>query len=247
MNKNAVLSTVSVVGVVLVALILINIFHISYPISVVTSTRSGELSVVGEGKVDVIPDNASVNVGINVDNRPSTQEVQQMLDKVHNNIVDAMLKLGIKKEDITTQNYSITPAYQYVDNQNKPNGFTGSASISIKVRKIEQVSQVVQDATTAGATEVQGTDFSVENPDRYREEARNKAIQNAKEQAQKLAITLGIHLGKITNIVESSDNPAPVPVFESALSAKVAGSGGPDIQPGSQTISTVVTLYFEKN
>jgi uncharacterized protein YggE len=247
MNKNLVLSTLSIVGIMFVALVLINIFHISYPISVVTSTRSSELSVVGEGKVDVVPDNASVNVGINVDNKKSTAEVQQMLDKTHNNIVDAMLKLGIKKEDITTQNYSISPAYEFVDNQNKPNGFTGSASLSIKLKKIELVSQVVQAATAAGATDIQGTSFSVENPDAYREEARNKAIQNAKEQAQKLATTSGIRLGKETKILESNNNTATVPVFGTAMSAKVASSNGPEIQPGSQTISSVVTLYFEKN
>lgn len=247
MNKNIFFSTISVVGVILLALIFINFFHISYPISVITSSRSSELSVVGEGKVDVIPDTADITVGIRVDNKPTAAEVQKTLDQTHNSIIDSMTKLGIKKEDIKTQNYSINPSYQFTDNQNKPNGYSGNASISIKVRKITLVSQVVQSATAAGANDIQGTSYSVDNPDTYREQARSKAIENAKDQAHKLANTLGIRLGKITNIVESNNNGGPLPMFEKAASLNMASGNGPEMQPGSQTISSVVTLFFEKN
>jgi uncharacterized protein YggE len=247
MNKNIISSTIAVVGVILFALILIDIFHISYPISVITSSRSSELSVVGEGKVDVVPDSAQVNLGIMVTNKPTVAEVQAIMDQTHNGIVAAMEELGIKKQDITTSSYSINPLLDYSDNQNKQIGFSGAASLSVKVRKTALLAQVIQEATAAGANEVQGTSYSVENPDKYREQAREQAISNAKEQAKKLAKTLGIRLGKVTNIVESNVNGGPIMYDKAVPAMGMGGGGGPEMQPGSQTISSVVTLYFEKN
>ena len=92
--------------------------------------------------------------------------------------------------------------------------------------------------------------YTVENPEKYREEARDQAIANAKTQAQKLANQLGIHLGKVSNIVESSTNPGPIPFAQSDMKTLAIGSNAPvqpAIQPGTQTIDSTVTLYFEKN
>ncbi len=121
-----------------------------------------------------------------------------------------------------------------------------TTNISIKVKNVQMVSQVIQEVTKAGANQVQGARFSVDNPEKDRERARNIAIQNAKTQAQKLAKTLGIRLGKITNIVESSPPQGPIVYPMARFEAGIAGSGGPQIEPGNQTISSVVTLFFEK-
>ena len=88
----------------------------------------------------------------------------------------------------------------------------------------------------------------VDDPAKYRAEARKKAIDNAKEQANKIASDLGIKLGKIVNISESSPDSA-VPVYalkDAAMSRGAGGGGNAAIEPGSQTITSVVTLYFEK-
>ena len=247
MNKNLIGTTVGISLVIFILLWMINFFHISYPVSITTSNVSTELSVVGEGKVDIVPDTATVNLGITVDTKPTVGEVKTILDKTNNDIVAAVMKQGIKKEDIKTQNYSLTPSYQYIDNQNKQTGFQGSVNMSIKMHDTNLVGNVIESATAAGANQVLGTDFSVDNPDKAREEARNKAIENAKEQAQKLASNLGIRLGKVTNIVESGSNGGPVPMFANEMTAGGFGvAKTADLQPGSQTISSVVTLYFEK-
>jgi uncharacterized protein YggE len=71
-------------------------------------------------------------------------------------------------------------------------------------------------------------------------------IANAKEQAQKLANTLGIKLGKVTNIIESS-NDAGGPIIYDKMAAGMGGAAAnPQIEGGTQEISSVVTLYFEK-
>ncbi|MBI4092099.1 MAG: SIMPL domain-containing protein [Candidatus Levybacteria bacterium] len=225
-------------------LLLVKFFDISYPISITTRTVSGELAVVGEGKVDVVPDTASVQAGIVVSEAATIQEAEQKINEINNKIIAALERLGIDKKDIKTSNYSINPSYDFTPNgRNNISGYTGNASLTLTIRKQELVPQVITAATEAGANQVYNSGFTVDDPSKYREEARNKAIQNAKDQARKLSKELGINLGRVVNIVESTPGPDRiVPLF-----AREAGVGGaPDLQPGSQTITSVVTLYFEK-
>ena len=78
---------------------LIKFFDISYPISLTTRTVSGELAVVGEGKVDVVPDTASVQAGITAEGK-TVQEVEGKINEINNKIVSALERLGIdKKQD----------------------------------------------------------------------------------------------------------------------------------------------------
>lgn len=245
-NKNFLRNFLVVIIVFLAALYLIKAFDISYPLTIVSTTKSTELAVVGEGKVEVTPDTAYVNAGITVDNQANVSEVQTIINTVNNKIIDGLGKLEIKKADIKTSNYSISPNYKYENNSNSISGYNGNATVQVKVRNTQLVSQVIEAVTSAGANQIQGVSFSIDNPDIYREEARDKAIANAKDQAEKMAKNLGINLGKITNIVESSPEQ-PVALTNTAYSAEIGGGPvAPVVEPGSQTVSSVVTLYFEK-
>ena len=222
----------------------IKTFDISLPVSVTTRIVSGELSVVGEGKVDVVPDTASVQAGIIVSDAKTVQDAERKINDVNNKIVSELEKLGIDKKDIKTTNYSINPNYNYDGGKNNITGYYGNATLTIKVKETEKLPQVINAATQAGANQIYDTQYILDNPSKYREEAREKAIQNAREQAEKLANQLGIRLGKIVNIVESTpDSIIPYPVLRSE---GIGSAETPNLSPGTQTISTVVTLYFER-
>lgn len=245
---------VSLYGTILLLTVLalwfINALNISYPLSVTTKSVSGELAVVGEGKVDIVPDLATTDLGIVVNNAKTVEDAQNQINKVNNAIITSLSSLKIKKEDIKTSNYSIYPNYDYQSNPaGSITGYNGNVTVSVKVRDTAKLPDVLSLSTKAGANQVIGTNFSVDKPEKYREEARVKAIQNAREQAEKLASNLGIRLGKIVNIVESTNTPGPIMPFAAKSQELSVGSGGgiaPDLQPGSQTISSTVTLYFEK-
>jgi len=247
-NNKFLTNFVIAVFISLFALFLIKILDISYPVLITSTVKSTELAVVGEGKIDVVPDLAYVDAGITVNNAATTEEVQQTINKTNNDIIEAMKKLRIPKADIKTSNYSIYPNYIFENNQNRINGYNGNATIEIKVRNPQLASQAVEAATKAGANQVNGTRFVVDSPEKYREEARNKAIQNAKDQANKLAQSLGIGLGRVVNIVESSPDQSGIiyPMAKSLNAEGMGGRGGPGIEPGTQTITSTVTLYFEK-
>lgn len=229
-------------------LFLINFLNISFPVSMTTTSRSSELAVVGEGKIDISPDTAYVDAGIYVNNVKTVQEAQDKITSVNNAIITSMQGLGVKKEDIKTSNFSINPDYLYESGRNQIRGYSGNATVTVKTTNLALVAQIIVAATTAGANQVQGARFTIDNPQTYREQVREKAITNAKEQAKKLASTLGIKLGKITNIVESTPDSIMYPYM--AKSAPMALEGMADaqaiIEPGTQTLTSTVTLYFEK-
>lgn len=232
-----------------IGILLMNFLHIKLPISVTSSMQSSELAVVGEGKMDIAPDTAFVDLGITVSSVATVQEAQASIDKVNNAVIEAVKQLGINKENVKTTNYSINPSYTYDNGKDRINGYNGNATITVKTSKTDLTPKIIEVATAAGANQVQGARFSVEKPEAYRTKARNEAIANAKAQAKQIAADLGIKLGKVTNIVESNGTDGGVYPVDSL---KAYGMGGgspssPSIEPGTQTISSTVTLYFEKN
>jgi uncharacterized protein len=247
-NKKLISTYSALVVITVLALFVIKFFNISYPLEVTTSTTSNELSVVGEGKVDVVPDTAYVNVGITVNNKSNAKEAQNSINTINNNIIQALDKLGIPKKNIKTTNYSVYPEYDYNSSERTIVGYNGNATLEVKTDKVSLATQVVDIATENGANEIQGTRFEVNNPEKYREEARNKAIENAKEQAEKLAGTLGIKLGRVVNVVESGSANSYQPFLEGKLMAADGrgGASSSSFEPGNQTITSIVTLFFEK-
>lgn len=241
-TKNITLTIASVI----VGLFIIKTLNIGYPLHVSVSNTSTELAVVGEGRVDVVPDVAYVDVGVTVNNAATVEEARKKMDKINSDLVSAVKKLGVTSKDIKTTNYSVYPSYTYENNTNRITGYDGNATVTIKTKKIESTAQVIESATKAGANQINNTRFAVDNPAKYREEARESAIKNAKEQAQKLAGSLGIKLGKVINVVESlNDGSSPVmPMYQKFEGG--GGGSGPLLEAGSETITSTVTLYFEK-
>ncbi len=228
---------------IITALYLIKVFDIAYPLKIVSTTQTTELAVVGEAKIDVSPDAAIINLGINATEK-SVSQVREKIDQINNNFLAELEKLSVKKELIKTNNYSVQPNYDYSEGQ-KIIGYTGNMRLQIKVKDFSLVNRILEKAEAVGINQIEGVNFFVDNPEVYREKVREKAIANAKNQAEKLAKSLEIKLGRITNIVES---PPREPIFYQ----KTMGAGGtgnfssPVLEPGVETISTVVTLYFEK-
>ena len=247
-QTNKILTTYSLILILtFIFLWVVNFFNISYPLTITSMQTSGELAVVGVGKVDIIPDTASVDLGIVVSDVKTVDEAQTKMNTVNNAIVESVKKVGIDEKDVKTSNYSITPTYNYDRGANSITGYSGNATVTIKVRDTSKLPAVIQEATKAGANQVMGTNYLVDKPETYREKARQMAINNAKEQAQKLASQLGIRLGRVTNIVESSNGTGPIPMMYAEKSIGMGGQApAPDLQPGTQTITSTVTLYFEK-
>lgn len=247
MSKAFILKPFVIGVIILFFLVVIKAFNIAFPVRVTTATAQ-DLAVVGEGKVEVVPDSANVEAGITVTNAATVEAAQSEINEVNNAIIAEMQKLGIDKKYIKTANYSIYPNYDF-ETGRRITGYAADVRVTITTKQIDQVSQIVSAATAAGANTISGTSFTVSDPAKYREAARNAAIENAKHQANAIAKSLGIKLGPVVNIVEASPSNPDFPIVNQKMAFGAGGaaeSAVPDFQAGTQEISSVVTLYFEK-
>lgn len=221
------------------------------PVSSVTTTKVDQFTVEGTGKVTVVPDTALVNLGISV-TKPTVKDAQAEANKVINSTGEDLKSMGVDKKDIETSNYSIYPQYDYSAGRNRITGYNVNANLTITVRDLTKVNEVIDSATANGANTVGGISLTI-NEDRRKEllkEAREKAVAEAKTKAETLASAAGISLGRIINIQESQAS-YPLPYDRMSMAKSVmplegaGGAGDTNIEPGSTDISTTIILSYE--
>lgn len=202
----------------------------------------------GTAELETIPDEASVSLGIDV-KRSTVAEAQDEANRVINTISDRLKGLGIDKEDIKTQNYSIRPDYNYNGGNRKITGYRVTANLRVKLTDFDKLNAVIDMATAEGANQVGGINFSLskEKQKELKKQAREEAIADAKENAKELARLSGVRLGKVVDVSESRGG-SPRPYYGGAnlmMMDSVAESAPTSIEPGSATYSYSVTLSYE--
>ena len=218
---------------------------IPFSVNSVTTAKSDAFNVTGEGKVSAAPDTALVMVGVSASGS-TVKAAQDQLNTNINKVSEAVKKLGIEEKDIQTTNYNINPNYDFREADQKITGYSASTNLAIKVRIIDQANSVIDAATASGANQVGGISFDVSDRTKLENEAREKAVANAKSKAENAAKIAGFKLGRIINYSEGFGGAIPMPYR--ALSAEKLDAAAPtQIEPGSSEISVTVTLSFEIN
>lgn len=205
------------------------------------------LSVSGTAKISVKPDIARLSIGV-VSTGSSVSATQKQNTEKMNAITGAIKGFGVKDDDIQTSNYSIYPQYDYTDGRQVLRGYQVSQQLSVKVRNLETIGDIIARAGELGSNDVGGVSFEVDDTTALQKQARDKAIADAKEKAEVLARSLGMRLGKAVSFSEDSGS-YPVPLMYNSYD-KVAMEAGsrapsPDIQSGSLDVAKNVSITFE--
>lgn len=209
---------------------------------VVDSNR--EITVTGEGTVSVPPDVAKITIGVQTGNLPTAQAALNGLNDSFSNVLDAVGKVGIKKEDVKTSNFSLNPSYDYVDGRQVPRGFVASEYVVVTIKDLSKVGDVIAAATNTGANQIGGVQFTVEDDAAVRAQAEEKAITQAKENGARIAKALGANLGDVKTYNASSSDSTPVPLRES-LAVGGGDASAPQVPAGTNDISVTVTVTFQ--
>ncbi|MFA6533964.1 MAG: SIMPL domain-containing protein [Patescibacteria group bacterium] len=205
------------------------------------------ISISGEGKVTALPDIATFTVGVQTEKVAVAAAQTENNDKM-NKIIAAIKGMGVKAEDIQTTDYNIYPQYDYLDGRQSLRGYQVIQSVLVKVRDMGKVGDIFAKAGELGANNVGGLSFTIDEPEQYRQEARLKALENAKSKAEALAKAAGIKLGKVVSFSESSGGYTPPYAYDKSLSSVGMGGGGivaPEIQAGNQEIVIDVVVSYE--
>lgn len=203
------------------------------------------ISIDGEGKVMAKPDLARIDMGVQTEGQ-NVGDTQRKNTQKMNDIIAALKGLKIAAEDIQTTNYSIYPKYEYTDGKQKIDGYTVSQNVSVKVRNLDSIGEVLARAGDLGANQVGGIQFTIDDPKTLQQQARLKAIDDARKKAEDLASQLGLKIIKVVSFSESRGGyPMPFAMMDKA----VAGIGGeaavPSIEAGSLDVTSDVSVVFE--
>jgi uncharacterized protein YggE len=204
------------------------------------------ISVTGVGRVKAEPDVADVNLGVTKqgeDAQAAAAEAATTMDAV----ISALLEAGIAEADIQTTSLSLNPIYDWDENPPDIEGWEASNLVNVTVRDIESVGEVVDAATAAGATNVNGISFRVDDPSAAEAEARSAAVADARVKADQLAADAGVTIIGVFSITESGAQ-MPQPIFmERAAFDMAAAEAVPTtpVLPGQVELSISVFIQYE--
>jgi uncharacterized protein YggE len=205
------------------------------------------VSVSGHGEVNVPPDTASVNIGVDIIAQ-TLDEAQDQATAQATAVTEALKAAGIASEDIQTEYYSVNILRDYSENADPTliTGFEIINQLRVTVRDTDQLGELLDAAVSAGANSIYGVTFYVEDQTVAASEARIEAVANAREKAEELASAAGMTLGPVAAISEGAP-PMLGPVYGMGRGgAEMAmDSAAVPVEPGSTTVAVDVTMTFE--
>lgn len=202
-----------------------------------------QIVVTGVGEAHVSPDRATIMVG--VQSRGATAVAAGAENaRRQKAILDTLRALGLTSDQLSTMNYNVSPEMQYSPNGTTPPKVTGyvvTNTVRADVRRLDDVSRVIDAALAKGANEISSLQFYSSKADSVRRAALQSAVADARADAETLARAAGGELGML---LELSTSEIPVrPVMATAMMRGAAAEKTP-IEPGQQTVTANVTAKW---
>ena len=201
--------------------------------------------VSGEGTVDLEPDLALLNVGVEVQ-APTVSEARSQAADAMDAVIAAVRNRGLTDADIQTSSFDIWPRYDYVEGVQTLAGYRVSNSATIKMRDLDSVGGIIDDVADAGgdATRIDGIRFTVEDPMPFMADLREAAFQNAREKARHYAELIGVSLGDVMYLTETGGAAPPTPVARAELAFAADAGAATSISGGELTLRLFVQAAF---
>lgn len=202
------------------------------------------ITVNGEGEASAAPDMAVIRIGVRTD-APTAADALRQNSADMTATIDTLKELGVENRDIQTSGLSINPRYNYDKNRSNPEviGFTASNNVTVRLRDLENAGAVIDEAVQSGANSLGGISFAFSDPKPLMDEARKKAVADARAKATLLTDAAGVRLGKLVTIQEGYA-AAPQPKMYSARMEMAADASVP-MEAGESSVNVSVTLVYE--
>lgn len=201
------------------------------------------LSISAEAEARRVPDMATLSTGVVTQAADSNAAMRANAEQMER-VVAAIRKAGIAERDVQTSGVNLHPQYQH-NNDRAPTitGYQASNTVNITVRDIGKLGQVMDALVAAGANQINGPSFDVEDKESAYDEARRAAVEKAQARAGMYAKTLGLRVRRIVSISEGGDGfPRPMPMMAMARAGKMADT---PIAAGESSLSVNLDIVFE--
>lgn len=207
------------------------------------------ITVTGAGEVRIAPDIATVRLGV-VAQQESARAAQQEASRIGQGILDAVAGLDVPREAVQTSQLFLTPVYeqpgprQQVPTEPRIIAYRASNVVAVRLDDLAKIGPVIDAGIDAGANQVEGVGFELEDDREAREEAMRRAVREARSKAAAMADALEVPLGAVLDAQEggySIDRPELGQVRMYAMEARAADT---PVAPGEITVATNVTLRY---
>lgn len=216
------------------------------------------ISIDGMGEAVAIPDTAQFSFSI-VEKAATVGEAQDAATKKMNAVSQYLEDQSIEDKDIKTTGYNVYPQYEWRQagcssgssfcppGRQVLTGYEVRQSITVKVRDTKKAGELLTGVGSAGASELSGLTFTIDDDEALKREAREKAITNAKDKAEALADQLGVRIVRVVSFSENTGYP-PIPIY----GREAFGMGGDaltqkalDVPPGENIFTSSVLVTYE--
>jgi uncharacterized protein YggE len=197
------------------------------------------ISVTGEAKLSVPPDLAEVDGGVSSEAK-TAREASEANNAAMAKVLQALQGAGINAKDLQTSRLSLQP--QSAPNRTGPSavvGYRASNRVTIRVRDVTKVANVIDTLVGAGANEIGGINFMVSQASKLLDEAREQAVADARRKAEIYAKAAGVTLGAPLSISEEG-SPGPMPFRKMAAGMAVSAP----VAQGEETLAVTVSVSW---
>ena len=199
-----------------------------------------QVTVVGSGQVQGVPDTLTADVGIEFTAPDVTTAMNQTNDR-QQAVINALTGAGVDRKDISTTEVSLQPEYD--SSGGAITGYRAGNSIRVKIHPADSASHVLAVIVGAGgdATRINSVSYSIADDSQLVKDARARAFQDAKNRAEQYAQLSGLKLGKVISISEASGGASTMP----PAPPRGGAVENVPLEPGQQTVSFSVTVVWE--
>jgi uncharacterized protein len=202
-----------------------------------------QVTVAGEGKVRVTPDQAEISVTIETKGTKAI-DVKKENDIAVEKVLQFIKKMKLPKEDVMTQRIALNPNYDY---EKKKHSYIANQTIIIILRDLSKYDELAEGLVDNGVNRIDNVEFKSSKLAIHQSEARKLAMKDAKLKAEDYVSVLGQKIGKALLINDNSQNYYPQPMYKGAMMAMDASAGGEQRQTlaiGEIEIIANVTVSF---
>ncbi|WP_406695716.1 SIMPL domain-containing protein [Singulisphaera sp. Ch08] len=213
------------------------------------------ISVSGTGKLSAVPDIAEIQVGVR--SQAPTAQAALAANSDAMNAMHAILKQsGVETKDIQTTQIQVSPEYSQPPNRPRtvneaefiPRivGYRVDNTVQITARQIPKLGALLDALVMAGANQIHGISFRIDNPEKRLDEVRRSAMADAKSKATLLAEEAGVALGAPIKIIDEQGGPRPpTPLYAPRMEMMARAVAPTPIAAGEQELSVTVHVVYE--
>ena len=219
------------------------------PLALATPAAA-EVEIVSEGPVvrlsvtetvEAEPDMAQISAGVTTEARTAVEAMRANAREM-TRVIERIRALGVERDDIQTAGVSLSPQYDYNRNNQPPvfRGYQVSNRVLVTLRDVDGIGPALDALVAAGATDLQGPNFSIDDDTAARAQARQAAIKQAEEMALAYAAATGHRGVRLLEIAENIAMRPPMPMMRQVAAMDVSESAPTPIEPG--LVGSSVTL-----